>query len=99
MAKSSFLAGVCLPDALAGCLRRALDVPLTGGNSTVTRGLTRLCAPRSIMRSATVDRPYPIGSQADSAGSIPVTRSTREKRCHGLGFEDCRPLRAVDLRP
>jgi hypothetical protein len=40
-----------------------------------------VAAPRSIKRSATVDCPYQVGSQADSAGSIPVTRSTREKRC------------------
>ena len=30
-------------------------------------------------------------SQADSAGSIPVTRSTREKRCSGIELEDSSP--------
>ena len=48
---------------------------------TAHRGLRRLSTPRSIKRSATVDCPYQVGSQADSTGSIPVTRSTREKRC------------------
>jgi hypothetical protein len=48
---------------------------------TANRGLKRVAAPRSIKRSAAVDYPYQVGSQADSAGSIPVTRSIREKRC------------------
>ena len=48
---------------------------------TVNRGLKRVAAPRSIKRSAAVDYPYQVGSQADSAGSIPVTRSKCEKRC------------------
>jgi len=43
---------------------------------TANRGLKRLSTPRSIRRSATVDCPHQVGSQADSAGSIPVTRST-----------------------
>jgi hypothetical protein len=30
-------------------------------------------------------------SQADSAGSIPVTRSTREKRCNKIELEDSGP--------
>jgi len=32
--------------------------------------------------SAVRSRRHSYHSQADSAGSIPVTRSTREKRCH-----------------
>src|SRR5665811_2496848 len=47
----------------------------------VNRGLKRVATPRSIKRSATVDCPHQVGSQADSAGSIPVTRSMLEKRC------------------
>jgi hypothetical protein len=38
---------------------------------TANRGPKRLSTPRSIKRSATVDCPYQVGSQADSAGSIP----------------------------
>jgi hypothetical protein len=45
-------------------------------------------APRTIIRPDTVDSPYQVGSQADSAGSIPVTRSTREKRC-STSESDC----------
>ena len=55
---------------------------------TVNRGLKRVATPRSITRSAAVDCPHQVGSQADSAGSIPVTRSTREKRC-STSESDC----------
>ena len=55
---------------------------------TANRGLKRVATPRSIKRSATVDCPHQVGSQADSAGSIPATRSTRDKRCSTSEF-DC----------
>jgi hypothetical protein len=38
--------------------------------------------------SAVRSRGHRLHSQADSAGSIPVTRSTREKRCSSCGFAD-----------
>ena len=53
---------------------------------TVNRGLKRVAAPCSTRRSAAVDCPHQVGSQADSAGSIPVTRSTGEKRCSTREF-------------
>jgi hypothetical protein len=48
---------------------------------TARHGVVQRPVPRTIVLSATVDSPHQVGSQADSAGSIPVTRSTREKRC------------------
>jgi len=64
---------------------------------TANRGLKRLSTPRSIKRSAAVDCPHQVGSQADSAGSIPVTRSTREKRHRSYGFTESSSLFAIAL--
>ena len=60
---------------------------------TASRGFTRASTPRTTIASARVDSPYQVGSQADSAGSIPVTRSTREKRCNTSTFDDSSSLR------
>jgi hypothetical protein len=52
--------------------RRAISGPLT----PVTRGLSRSLADTQPRRSGHVTGPDGTASQADSAGSIPVTRST-----------------------
>jgi hypothetical protein len=52
----------------------AISGPLT----SVTRGLSRSLADTSPRRSGHVTGPDGTDSQADSAGSIPVTRSKRE---------------------
>jgi hypothetical protein len=54
-------------------VRRAISGPLT----PVTRGLSRSLADTSPHRSGHVTGPDGTASQADSAGSIPVTRSTK----------------------
>ena len=64
---------------------RALGVP----NRAATQGHSRphaVSAPRTIIQPDAVDSPDQVGSQADSAGSIPVTRSKHEKRCSSWGF-------------
>jgi hypothetical protein len=67
----------------------AFSVPLPCPSTrqlTASRGLTR---PTRLARSPGLPqwiRPYQVGSQADSAGSIPVTRSIREKRCSTSEF-------------
>ena len=43
-------------------------------------------SPPSQIRPGSTDRGSVSDSQADSAGSIPVTRSTHEKRCRSWGF-------------
>jgi hypothetical protein len=53
--------------------RRAISGPLT----PVTSGLSRSLADTSPRRSGHVTGPDGTASQADSAGSIPVTRSTK----------------------
>jgi len=52
-------------------VRRAISVPLT----PVTSGLSRSLADTPPRRSGHVTGPDGTASQADSAGSIPVTRS------------------------
>ena len=52
--------------------RRAISGPLT----PVRRGLSRSLADSLLRRSGHVTGPDGTASQADSAGSIPVTRST-----------------------
>jgi hypothetical protein len=68
------------------CVRaRALYVP----KLPATHGASRAeaaSAPCKITRSAAVGSLHQVGSQADSTGSIPVTRSTREKCCRSWGF-------------
>jgi hypothetical protein len=53
------------------CVRRAISGPLT----PVTKGLSRSLADKPSRRSGHVTGPGGTDSQADSAGSIPVTRS------------------------
>ncbi len=55
-------------------VRRAISVPLT----PVTSGLSRSLADTPTRRSGHATGPDGTASQADSAGSIPVTRSRRE---------------------
>jgi hypothetical protein len=66
---------------------RALCVP----KRPATHGQSRphaASAHRMIIPRNTGNWPYQVDSQADSAGSIPVTRSTREKCCSTSEF-DC----------
>ena len=60
--------------------RRAISGPLT----PVTSGLTRSLADTPSRRSGHVTGPDGTASQADSAGSIPVTRSTLKVQVRGL---------------
>ncbi len=77
--------------------RRAISGPLTA----VTSGLSRSLADRLIPRSGHVTGPDCTDSQADSAGSIPVTRSTVKMQVRGLtcernvGLPNCRELSRV----
>ena len=59
---------------MPGLDRRAISGPLT----PVTSGLSRSVADNPTRRSGHVTGPDGTDSQADSAGSIPVTRSKRE---------------------
>jgi hypothetical protein len=61
-------------------VRRAISGPLT----PVTRGLSRSLADTLLRRSGHVTGPDGTDSQADSAGSIPVTRSTLKAQVRGL---------------
>ena len=61
-------------------VRRAISGPLT----PVTRGLSRSLADTLLRRSGHVTGPDGTDSQADSAGSIPVTRSTVKRQVRGL---------------
>src|ERR1035437_8789967 len=62
-------------------------------NLTASHSLTRCPrVPRSFGLD-TVDSPYQVDSQADSAGSIPVTRSTREYCYSRTEFEASQFLR------
>ena len=63
-----------------GRVRRAISVPLT----PVTSGLSRSPADTPPRRSGHVTGPDGTDSQADSAGSIPVTRSKRERAARAL---------------
>ena len=63
---------------------RAVRVQQAGVKTDHSR--PRQIGPRSVDGGSVSD------SQADSAGSIPVTRSTREKRCNTSESVDSRPL-------
>jgi len=63
--------------------RRAISGPLT----LATRGLSRSLTDSSPCRSGHVTGPDGTDSQADSAGSIPVTRSKRERAASAVLFE------------
>jgi len=60
--------------------RRAISVPLT----PVKKGLSRSLADSPPRRSGHVTGPDGTAFQADSAGSIPVTRSKRERAARAL---------------
>ena len=64
---------------------RALGVPLAAVNHGKPRH-PRLPSSCRIPLGRARDAGHRGDSQADSAGSIPVTRSTREKFCHIWGF-------------
>src|SRR6476620_9364735 len=70
-------------DRHAATRRRAISGPLT----PVTRGLSRLLADTPNRRSGHVTGPDGTDSQADSAGSIPVTRSNVKVQVGELFFE------------
>ena len=59
--------------------RRAISGPLT----PVMSGLSRSLADTPPRRSGHVTGPDGTDSQADSAGSIPVTRSTAKRQVNG----------------
>jgi hypothetical protein len=59
---------------------RAISGPLT----PVTSGLSRPLADRPVRRSGRVTGPDGAASQADSAGSIPVTRSTKKPQVRAI---------------
>ena len=64
-------------------VRRAISGPLT----PVKKGLSRSLADSPSRRSGHATGPDGTASQADSAGSIPVTRSTVQVQVRGLTCE------------
>ena len=71
---------------MTGC---APGDPNIGGSRALRVQLARVKighSPLGQIRPRSLNRGSMSDSQVDSAGSIPVTRSTREKRCHSWGF-------------
>ena len=81
--------------------RRAISGPLT----PVTGGLSRSLVDTPLRRSGHATGPDGTASQADSAGSIPVTRFTVKMQVKGLacernvGLPNCRKLSRVCVTP
>ena len=63
--------------------RIAVRRPISGPLTPVTSGLSRSLADTQLRRSGHATGPDGTDSQADSAGSIPVTRSKQSRRSSG----------------
>jgi len=75
--------------------RIAVRRPISGPLTPVTSGLSRSLADTQLRRSGHATGPDGTDSQADSAGSIPVTRSTVKMQVRGLSPKlDLAELRA-----